>query len=119
MAQARFDARGWYETYTPESLIAMAQCIKRLSDVDILVESPIEPPGPGPVEIDPTEVRMFVERIQKDAVVLSPRMQINLTRLASFGTHNRVLNPLIRENGKSTHFSRIGNGSSAQRHDNT
>ena len=84
-AQARFDARGWYEAYTPESIVAIAQFIDRLSRVIVVDRGPIGP-APGPVErFDPVPVRHFADRIRTERVVLHPRAQMEVEQLTRFG----------------------------------
>jgi hypothetical protein len=76
-AQAHFNARGWSEAYTPESVEVMAQCIERLANVIVIEEAQIGPPHP--VErFDPTAVLRFIEQIRADQVVFHPSTEMDL-----------------------------------------
>lgn len=83
-AQARFEARGWDEAYTPESIGAIGRCIVKLSRYIPVDRGPIGPVGP--IEhFDPEIVRQFVDRIRTDGVALHPRLQAEVERLRRFG----------------------------------
>ncbi len=83
---ARFEAEGWHEEYTPESVAVIARCIDRLNRYVVVEDGPITPHGPGPVERpDPIHIRQFAEEIRSGGLVLHPRTQIQVDQLSRFG----------------------------------